>query len=155
MGIYDDLSKLDQPTPAPPSITPSPEVTPPAHPPRTSISRPRKSPPLTPIVTDVITDVVTSLLEEVDIAGWRELITDTETHNSALRLSASERDSVEDLVRDLKRKERIKTSMNELARLGLLLLVDDFRRRGAKSIIHRIKKPELSAVTPSWRHDDT
>jgi len=37
----------------------------------------------------------------------------------------------------------------QLARLGLLLLVDDFRRRGAKSIIHRIKKPELPAVMAS------
>jgi len=141
MGIYDDLANLEMPAPTPRSDVASPAETSPVRTPRTSIVRTRKPAISTPATTDVIPDVVTSLLEGVDITQWRELIADTETHNSALRLTAAERDAVEDLVRDLRRADRIKTSMNELARLGLLLIVDDFRRRGAKSIIHRIKKP--------------
>ncbi len=141
MGIYDDLANLEKPAPAPRLEVASPAVTPPVRTSRTSIVRTRKPAISTPTTTDVIPDVVTSLLEGVDVTRWRELIADTETHNSALRLTAAERDAVEDLVRDLRRADRIKTSMNELARLGLLLIVDDFRRRSAKSIIHRIKKP--------------
>lgn len=140
MGIYDDLANLENSESSARSEVSPPAVTPSVRAPRTPVARVRESAVATPATTDVIPDVVTSLLDGVDVARWRELIADAETHNSALRLSAMERDAVEDLVRDLRRKERIKTSMNELARLGLLLLVDDFRRRGVKSIIHRVKK---------------
>lgn len=85
-------------------------------------------------------DVVTSLLDDVDLGEWREMIANTETHSSAFRLSSAERDAVEDMVRDLRRVKRVKTSMNELARLGLMLLIHDFRKRGDKSIVYRVKK---------------
>jgi len=84
-------------------------------------------------------DVVASFLNGVSLRAWRDVVEDTETHNSALRLTAAERDRVEDMVRDLRRKHKIKTSMNELGRIGLLLLEHDFRQRGKASVIHRVK----------------
>lgn len=136
MGIYDTLSQLDEAPPAPASTkevateaAPRPE------------RRSTRTPARTPRRTDVTDDVVTSLLAGVDLSKWRELIGNTETHNSAFRLSAAERDAVEDLVRDLRRTKRVKTSMNELARLGLLLLIHDFRTRGEQSVVFRVKKP--------------
>lgn len=135
MGIYDTLSQLDnnpapQPRQEPTAIEPqSPEA---------PSSTPKST--RTPRRHDVVSDVVTSLLAGVDMTAWREMVADTETHSSALRLSAVERDAVEDLVRDLRRAKRIKTSMNELARLGLLLLVHDFREREEQSIVYRVKK---------------
>lgn len=135
MGIYDTLSQLDadqapQPRQKTAAVQPqSPEA--PASTPK-STRTPRRH--------DVAGDVVTSLLTGVDLVAWREMVADTETHSSALRLSAAERDAVEDLVRDLRRAKRIKTSMNELARLGLLLLVHDFRAREEESIVYRVKK---------------
>jgi hypothetical protein len=141
MGIYDELANLEKPVEALPVESTSPVTTSPARERRAPRAASIKPSSPTPVTPDGMHDVVTSLLEGVDVPRWRDLLTDTETHNSALRLSAAERDDVEDLVRDLRRVERIKTSMNELARLGLLLLVDDFRRRGSKSVIHRVKKP--------------
>ena len=135
MGIYDTLSQLDadqapQPTKPPTAVEPqSPQAT---------TTTPKNT--RTPRRHDVVGDVVTSVLAGVDLAAWREVVSDTETHSSALRLSAAERDAVEDLVRDLRRAKRIKTSMNELARLGLLLLVHDFRTREEESIVYRVKK---------------
>lgn len=132
MGIYNELSELESSSPQKPtsstgSTSPKPQAsTPPA-------SR-------TPRRHGVTDDVTTSLLAGVDLAGWREIISETETHNSALRLSAKERDAVEDLVRDLRRKKRIKTSMNELVRLGLLVLLHDFAERKEQSIVYRVKK---------------
>lgn len=89
---------------------------------------------------DITPDVTTSLSQEINVKLWREIIEETETHNSSLRMSAAEREKVEDVVRDLKRKYKIKTSMNEIARLGLLYLIYDFKKRGAQSIIHAVKK---------------
>ncbi|MCC7018569.1 MAG: hypothetical protein IT332_02360 [Ardenticatenales bacterium] len=88
---------------------------------------------------DVVTDVMTSVLLE-DISMWRKVLAVSETHNSALRLSAQERDDIEDCVLLLRRKFGIKTSMNELARLGLLLLVRDVRTRKSESLVCAVKK---------------
>lgn len=88
---------------------------------------------------EVLTDVMTSALQDINKKLWREIIEETETHNSSLRMSAREREQMEDVVRDLKRKYRIKTSMNEIARLGLLFLIHDFKKRGAQSIITEVK----------------
>lgn len=135
MGIYDELSQLDSAQ----ALTPKTPAKPAAPAPRrikaptTTASRPQRR-------HDVMEDVVTSLLEGVDLGEWREMIANTETHSSAFRLSSAERDAVEDLVRDLRRVKRVKTSMNELARLGLMLLIHDFRKRGDKSIVYRVKK---------------
>jgi hypothetical protein len=89
---------------------------------------------------DVTIDVTTSLLQDVDLKAWREQIEDTETQNSSLRLTSEERYIIEDVVSDLQRKEKVKTSMNEVARLGLLFLIHEFKKHRRKSIIYRVKK---------------
>lgn len=145
MGLYDKLSKLDAPVPEPaagdqpvakaphalttapkqPTMTPSdPDVT-------DEVNESSRS--------DVVTDVMTSVLRE-DITLWRRILAGSETHNSALRVSAQERDDVEDCVLLLRRKFGIKTSMNEMARLGLLLLVRDVRTRKSESIVCAVKQ---------------
>jgi hypothetical protein len=55
---------------------------------------------------DVVTDVMTSVLQDVDVRAWTDAIRDTETHSSALRITESEREQIDDLLRDLRRKER-------------------------------------------------
>lgn len=84
-------------------------------------------------------DVMTSVSPE-EVSRWRKLLANSETHGSALRLSAQERDDVEDCVLLLRRTYGIKTSMNELVRLGLLLLVRDVRARKSKSVICAVKE---------------
>lgn len=91
------------------------------------------------VQTDVNTDATTSLLQNVNKRGWKEIIETTETHNSSLRLSLMEREKIEDVVRELRRKYKIKTSMNEIARLGLLVLAQDFKKYRSKSIIADVK----------------
>lgn len=145
MGLYDKLSKLDTRVPGPPADrlpvarTPQAQATVPDQP----IIAPSE-PDATVDVTesphhDVVTDVMTSVLLE-DISMWRKVLAVSETHNSALRLSAQERDDIEDCVLLLRRKFGIKTSMNELARLGLLLLVRDVRTRKSESLVCAVKK---------------
>jgi hypothetical protein len=85
-------------------------------------------------------DVVTSLLHDVNLRNWRDAIENTETQNSALRLTSAERYAVEDVISELRRKEKIKTSMNEIARLGLLLLIHDFHRNRKNSVVYQVKK---------------
>jgi hypothetical protein len=91
-------------------------------------------------MTDVTPDVMTSQLQEVNLKKWQEIIEDTETQNSALRLTSEERYAVEDVVSELRRKHGIKTSMNEVARLGLLVLMHDFKQNKKESIIYKLKK---------------
>ena len=88
---------------------------------------------------DVMIDVTTSLLQDVDLKQWREMIEDTETQNSSLRLTSEERYVIEDIISELQRKERIKTSMNEVARLGLLFLIHEFKQNRRTSILYRVK----------------
>lgn len=85
-------------------------------------------------------DVVTSLRQAINLKAWQEIIENTETQNSALRLTSEERYAVEDVVNELRRKYGIKTSMNEIARLGLLLLIYDFKQHKKDSVIHEVKK---------------
>jgi hypothetical protein len=91
-------------------------------------------------MTDVRHDVVTSLPHGVHLKEWQEIIENTETQNSALRLTSEERYAVEDVVNELRRQYGVKTSMNEVARLGLLLLIQDFKQQKKASIIHTVKK---------------
>lgn len=135
MGIYDTLSQLDAEKLMPAKQAPVVET--PARQDAATTPQAEKRPSRR---RDVTHDAVTSLLADVDLSAWHETIADTETHSSALRLSARERDAVEDLVRDLRRGKRIRTSMNELARLGLLLLIHDYTVRGEQSIVYRVKK---------------
>jgi hypothetical protein len=89
---------------------------------------------------DVMIDVTTAILQGVDLKRWREQIEDTETQNSSLRLTSEERYVIEDIISELQRKERIKTSMNEVARLGLLFLIHEFKKNRRMSILYRVKK---------------
>jgi hypothetical protein len=85
-------------------------------------------------------DVMTSLLQDVNIREWRDTIENTETRGSSLRLTNDEIYAVEDVIQDLERLLKIRTSMNELARLGLLFLVHEFKKHGEKSIVYKVKK---------------
>jgi hypothetical protein len=85
-------------------------------------------------------DVMTSSLHDVSLRDWRDTIENTETHNSSLRLTTEEGEHIEDLITDLKRKYKIKTSLNEIARLGLLHIVQDFKKNGENSLIYKVKK---------------
>jgi len=68
------------------------------------------------------------------------MIENTETHNSSLRLTTEEGEEVEDVIKELKRQLKVKTSLNEIARLGLLYLVHDFKKHRERSLIYRVKK---------------
>ncbi len=144
MGLYDKLSKLDNAPPEAPAPTHSPVTMPRSLAERVQPAAVIKSPDtsqedMASRSHDVKPDVMTSLLPE-DVSQWRSILSNTETHNSALRLSAQERDDIEDCVLLLRRTLGVKTSMNELARLGLLLLVRDVRARKSKSIVCAVKR---------------
>ncbi len=85
-------------------------------------------------------NVVTSSRHDVNYRVWRDIIENTETHNSSLRLTAEENFAVEDVITDLKRQLKIKTSLNEVARLGLLYLVHDFKKHREESLLYKVKK---------------
>ena len=87
-----------------------------------------------------LTDVMTSLLQDVNLRDWRDTIENTQTRGSSLRLTNEEIYAVEDVIQDLERLLNIKTSMNELARLGLLFLIHDFKQNGEKSLVYKVKK---------------
>ena len=85
-------------------------------------------------------DVTTSPRHDIDYRAWRDIIENTETHNSALRLTREERYEVEDIIQDLERKHKIKTSMNEVARLGLLSIIEDYKKNKQQSVLYKVKK---------------
>ena len=101
---------------------------------------------LTHVMTSRRQSVTTSPLptrarSEVQIEDERkDIIENTETHNSALRLTRKERYDVEDVVSDLERTHHIKTSMNELARLGLLSVLRDYKQYKQQSLVYKVKK---------------
>ncbi len=122
---------------APPSVVTPPRVeqdNPPDH------KQPLQQEELTAVRQDGMLDVTMSLLQGVDLKQWREQIEDTETQNSSLRLTSEERYVIEDIISELQRQERIKTSMNEVARLGLLFLIHEFKKNRRTSILYRVKK---------------
>jgi hypothetical protein len=87
-----------------------------------------------------LTDVMTSLLQDVNLRDWRDTIENTQTRGSSLRLTNEEIYAVEDVIKDSERLLKIKTSINELARLGLLFLIHDFKQNGEKSLVYKVKK---------------
>ena len=91
------------------------------------------------VPNDVMTSPFRDVLHDVNLRGWRETIENTETHNSSLRLTTEESDEIEDLIKELKRKLKIKTSLNEVARLGLLYILQDFKKNRENSIIYKVK----------------
>ena len=144
MGIYDQLSQLEEQAPAAAETQPATEKA--VVPALTTqklraTTTPRRHGVSPEARVDSTKDPMTSVLDDVDLVRWRDVLADTVTLSSTFRLTEEERRVVEDAVRDLRRTDRIKTSMNELARLGLMFLVHDLRRHGAKSVIHRVKRP--------------
>ena len=91
-------------------------------------------------MNEVKPDVTTSSLHEVNFRVWKDTIENTETHSSSLRLTNEENYAVEDLVNELKRSLKVKTSLNEAARLGLLYIIRDFKQNREKSLIYKVKK---------------
>lgn len=87
-----------------------------------------------------VNDVVTSLLQDVNLRLWRDIIENTETHNSSLRLTNDEVYEVEDLINELRRNLKVKTSLNEVARLGLLYIIRDFKKKRENSLVYKVKK---------------
>src|SRR5690242_10266588 len=82
-------------------------------------------------------DVMTSTRHEINHRAWRDLIEDTETHNSSLRITRREKFDVEDFIQDLERKHGVHTSLNELARLGMLFLIDDYKKNKTNSLVYK------------------
>jgi hypothetical protein len=91
-------------------------------------------------IQETLTDVMASLLQDVNLRDWKDTIENTQTRGSSLRLTNEEIYAVEDVIQDLERLLNIKTSMNELARLGLLFLMHDFKHNGEKSLVYKVKK---------------
>lgn len=85
-------------------------------------------------------DVMTSQRYDVNLRTCRDIIEDTETRNSALRLTNDELYAVKDTITQLERRYKVKTSINELARLGLLYLIQDFKKNKHQSLIVEVKK---------------
>jgi len=92
------------------------------------------------IVKEINHDVTTSSLHEVNLRELKDIIENTETHNSSLRLTNEENYAVEDMVNELKRSLKVKTSLNEVVRLGLLYIINDFKINREKSLIYKVKK---------------
>ena len=85
-------------------------------------------------------EVTTSSLHEINFRVWKDTIENTETHNSSLRLTNEENYAAEDMINDLKRSLKVKTSLNEVARLGLLYIIHDFKQNREKSLVYKVKK---------------
>jgi len=54
-----------------------------------------------PVKTDVDTDVTTSARQDVPFRAWRDIIENTETRGSSLRMTNDEVFAVEDMIKDL------------------------------------------------------
>lgn len=120
-----------------PALPASPSPTPPSYADENQTVHESSQPAGT---TDVMGDGMTSRLQDVNLKEWQAVIENTETQNSALRLTSAERYAIEDVVHELRRQYGIKTSMNEIARLGLLVLLTDFKQYKKASVIHQVKK---------------
>jgi hypothetical protein len=138
MGMFSELKKIDERAHdarqehKPRRATPSRKAT--TTPPSPPAKTPEQAAP------EARPDVTPSGHQDVDYRAWREIIENTETHNSALRLTRKERYEVEDVVSALERQHKIKTSMNELARLGLLALIHDYKQNTRESLLYKVKK---------------
>jgi hypothetical protein len=93
-----------------------------------------------PVKKDVNRDVMTSSIDKATLREWRDTIENTETHNSSLRLTNEENYAIEDLINELRRKLKVKTSLNEVGRLGLLYIIHDFKLNREKSLVYKVKK---------------
>jgi hypothetical protein len=55
-------------------------------------------------------------------------------------MTKNEKYDMKDLIEELERKHKVETSLNEIARLGILYIVEDFKKDKMKSLIMRVKK---------------
>jgi len=83
---------------------------------------------------------VTPRRQDVNYRVWREIIEETESHNSSLRITNEEKYAVKDLIDELERKYKVRTPLNEIARLGLLYIIDNFKKERVESLIMKVKK---------------
>jgi hypothetical protein len=44
------------------------------------------------------------------------------------------------MIQDLERTHKLKTSMNEVARLGLLSIIHDYKTNKQQSLLYKVKK---------------
>ena len=120
--------------PPPPTNTPDNKA------PKSTEKPPIPKPAKESEIQKTLTDVMTSVLQDVNLRDWRDTIENTQTRGSSLRLTNEEIYAVEDVIQDLERLLNVKTSINELARLGLLFLIHDFKQNGEKSLVYKVKK---------------
>ena len=85
-------------------------------------------------------DVTTSVRHDVNYRARKEIIEETESHNSSLRITNEEKYAVKDLIDELERKYKARTSLNEIARLGLLYIIEDFKKQRLESLVIKVKK---------------
>jgi hypothetical protein len=75
------------------------------------------------------------LFDPLTMKAWRKKLSDKTGSNSSLRIPEGEKRPVEDMVIELRRRYGYQVSINDLARLGLIMFTHDFRRRKSKSLI--------------------
>src|SRR5688500_2649209 len=97
-GALDQELFKQKPTPPPPADDRADAKTSRAKTQTAPLSRPDRA---TKERQPLPTDVVTSSLQDVNLRDWRDLIENTETHNSSLRLTTEEGEDVEDVIKEL------------------------------------------------------
>ena len=142
-AITDELAGaslfFSKPNKTPPPVV-RPEKTLSKSPEETAAEKPINKPAIQHLKKDVNHDVMTSSIDKSTLREWRDTIENTETHNSSLRLTNEENYAIEDLIKELRRNLKIKTSLNEVGRLGLLYIIHDFKLNREKSLVYKVKK---------------
>ncbi len=72
----------------------------------------------------------------------REILADAHPVHNTFRYSQSVLDAVRDIVYELEVKRGVKTSRNDVMRLGLSWIIDDYHSRGAGSLLVAVLKEE-------------
>jgi len=72
----------------------------------------------------------------------REALIEDHPVNNTFRYSQESLDALRDVVYELEVKRGLKTSRNDIMRLGLAWIVDDYRANGANSLLVAVLKEE-------------
>lgn len=72
----------------------------------------------------------------------REALLEEHPVNNTFRYSQESLDALRDVVYELEVKRGLKTSRNDIMRLGLAWIVDDYRANGANSLLVAVLKKE-------------
>lgn len=91
------------------------------------------STPTTPATQNPPADAVRKL---------REALIEDHPVNNTFRYSQESLDALRDVVYELEVKRDLKTSRNDIMRLGLAWIVDDYRANGANSLLVAVLKEE-------------